>query len=329
MNRLFIFICLSLSLVACHPKNASNAANSASNNIKKDSAEGDLVIPGFYKKQIELNHSKLTGTTGDFTSFKKYLKTLDTNLLAAPYVLDYIKTCLHLTDTLLRDSVFLYYHVEFNNVIRKLSDSVITQYDYTIKAIDTGLKSPDALAFTDNLNQCGIEYVENEVDGDYIQIKPEYLYDNFKNYVTKDICKYLQFTDIETKEGYSVDGGLSITFDQLYQRIKRWEKFANTYPHSLYRKTAIANYNMYMNTLICGMDNSPVYDYDSSYALLPEIKTLYQKIMKDDTASRTTKIITVYYDSIAAHNFNRNDSVITQLTRKYKLDEIMNMPSLR
>jgi hypothetical protein len=57
-----------------------------------------------------------------------------------------------------------------------------------------------------------------------------------------------------------------------------------------------------------GMDNSRVFDFDNN-SLLPEVKTLYEKIMGEGTESTTTKIISSYYGFLARHDFQENDSI--------------------
>jgi hypothetical protein len=321
MKKVLVFTTLAVALFSC---------NGGSKKDEKKVAEviptavlaKELLQPDFMKTRIFANHGKLAGITGNLQSFKKYLKTLDTNLQAIPYALDYIKTCIHVSDTLQRDSIFFYYMVEIDAILDKLDDSILRQYASTVKAVDSGSKSKEALAFTDNINLCGIELIDDALEGDYLRFNPDFLYNNFQDFVSKDIVEFLDQTGKETTEGFSEDGGLNMSFEDLYKRIKIWEKFANTYPNSLFRNAAWGNYRVYMGALFTGLDNSPVYDYNTQ-ELLPELKTLYEKIIKDDTASKTSHIISEYYDSLSAHGFMRNDSVIGQLERKYKLWNMM------
>ena len=131
---------------------------------------------------------------------------------------------------------------------------------------------------------------------------------NFKNRVSPDAKEYLAKRKDELKEGYSEDAGLLISFDALYDRIKRWENYQNHFPESHHTVEANYYYTSYLEMLITGMDNSRVFDLETNI-LLPEVKLLYEKIMNDNPESTTTKIITAYYSFLEHHNFTENDEI--------------------
>jgi hypothetical protein len=258
-------------------------------------------------KLVTANHQKLSGITGDFKSYKLYLDKLDNDsLISIPFALDYIKTCIS-TDNVDRDSIFLLFNIKFFAVANRLSDSLDTKYKTLIEQLDKDSNTVELKSFKNNLKACGIDIFSTE-GMYYLDVIPDFFYKNFKNRVSEGVAEFLNIRKDELKQGFSEDAGMLISFEDLYSRVKRWENFINKYPNTVYSDEANSYYTTYIETLMTGMDNSRVFDFDNN-SLLPEVKTLYEKIMGEGTESTTTKIISSYYGFLARHDFQENDSI--------------------
>lgn len=265
-----------------------------------------LVQDSSITKMLTANHLKLTGVKGDFESFKKYLNKLDDDSLTSiPFALDYINTCIP-QDNAYRDSIYLLFISKFDSVESRLNDSLDTKYTILMGQLQNDSNTVEVNSFKNNLTTCGIGIYSTEGDY-YLDVTPDYFYDNFKNRVSEGVKEYLDIRRDELNKGFSEDAGMLISFEDLYGRVKRWEKFNNQYPNTVYNKEARSFYEIYLETLMTGMDNSRVFDLDSN-SLLPEIRTLYEKIKNEEPESQTTKIISSYYDFLAQHNF-KDDSI--------------------
>ncbi|MGZ3884812.1 MAG: hypothetical protein ACXVPQ_02885 [Bacteroidia bacterium] len=298
-------------LFACSPESSQDKPTSStdSTQVKKDSTPiGDyLLVDNFISNAITANHRKLAGVKGDFKSFKSYLeKSGIDSLTSIPFALDYINTCLA-PNSPDRDSVFFYFKEKFYAVTNKLSDSLNTKYNALMEQFAKDSTTAELKAFKNNLKACGIDIFSSE-GMYYLDVIPDYFYTNFKNQVSEGTAGFLDIRKDEMKEGFSEDAGMLISFEQLYQRIKRWEKFIKKYPGTVYSDEAGSYYQTYIQTLMTGMDNSRVFDYETN-ALLPEVKTLYEKIIREEPESATTKIIASYYAFLSRHDFKDNDSI--------------------
>jgi hypothetical protein len=131
---------------------------------------------------------------------------------------------------------------------------------------------------------------------------------------------FLTIQKQEMKEGFSEDAGLIITYPQLYQRVEAWAKFMHNHPQHLLTDDALDRYRTYLSTLITGMDNTPVFEYEP-HALNEEAKALYEDIIKNGTDPLAKKIITEYYQYLSKDSFRYNDSVTTFLDR-YDLETL-------
>jgi hypothetical protein len=296
----FIFLML---LTACHqPTKKADKAK-----VSQNMQPADLLKAGSINKLVAKNHKRLVSVHGDFNSFKKYLAQLSDNDPASiPYALDYIKTCIPVSLPE-KDSVIWLFTLKFYKITNKLSDSLETTDASVIKLMDDKPTPSPVKYFTNNLAACGIGIFQTEGNY-YLDMMSGYLYKNFENRISEGVKAYLYIRKGEMAAGFTEDAGLLISFDALYGRVRQWEKFLNDYPKTIYSGAASDYYYTYLQTLLTGMDNSRVFDMETG-VLSPEVKTIYEKAMRQDTSSKTSKIISSYYDLLARHNFKETDSV--------------------
>jgi len=155
----------------------------------------------------------------------------------------------------------------------------------------------------------------------YIDEKPDYLYNIFKSRISNEMTEYLRISSKEIKEGFLNDGGLTISFENLYERIITWENFINKYPEFLLKKEVEDNYSKYLSTFFSGSDNTPIYEYEPA-KLLPEIKKIYEKIIAKNESRKSTKEVTAFYNKLKKNNFIRLEE------NNQNLPETNNTPTL-
>ncbi len=291
-------------------------SNKSSNISDKDTyATTDYLLEdNSISKLLTSNHQQLISQTGDFKSFKIYLDKLDNDSATSiPFALDYINTCIS-SGNIDRDSIFLLFNVKFYAIANRLSNSLDTKYKFLIDQLDKDSNTVELKYFKNNLQSCGLDIFSSE-GMYYLDVEPNFFYNNFKGRVSDGVKEYLNIRKDELKQEFSEDAGMLISFEDLYLRVKRWEIFINKYPNTVYYGEANSYYITYLETLMTGMDNSRVFDFDNN-SLLPEIKTLYEKIKNETPESQTTKVISSYYDFLARHDFKENDSIDIFLKNK-------------
>lgn len=286
-----------------------------------------LLVPDSITKIVERNHARFAGEKGDFNSFKKLLQGLDDRDAASiPVALDYVETAL---DSQLpeRDSVVILFNQKFYTICNGLTDSLETRYAKVVGLIDKGEKTEQTRLFRSNLRQCGIGVFESEGSA-YLDILPDYLYKHFQNRVSPAVERYLSIRRDELAQGFSEDAGMLISFQQLYDRVKTWESFLNSYPANVYTDEAESDYETYLETLMTGMGNSRVFDLETD-ELIPEVKDIYEREARENPESRTGKIIGPYVDFLARHNFKYTDSVDVFLKERHLSTMLGVQPPLR
>jgi hypothetical protein len=196
-----------------------------------------------------------------------------------------------------------------------------------IVQFDKDSNTNERRSFKQNIEACGIDIFSSEGTY-YLDVIPDYFYTHFKNRVSEGVAAFLSIRKVEMEEGFSEDAGMLISFEKLYERVKHWESFIKKYPNTVYHDEANSYYVSYLETLLTGMDNSRIFDFDKN-VLLPEIKTLYQNILNDSPESPTTQIVSSYYTFLARHNFTENDSIEVFLKAHNLSTMLAVQPSIR
>ena len=94
----------------------------------------------------------------------------------------------------------------------------------------------------------------------------------------------------------------------MYQRVIIWEDFIEKHPDFFLKDEARSFYILYLSTIITGMDNSPLFDWDTRQ-ILPEIKSLYENIVAQKNLRKSTEIIVDYYRLLQLNNFEQLNDV--------------------
>ena len=139
---------------------------------------------------------------------------------------------------------------------------------------------------------------------------PDFYYKTFKDYVTDDYKEYLEITSKENEKSYVADSGLSITLEELGDRIITWEKFLEKYPNSKLNDKVNNICNSYRRDYILGVPGG-IYDYKEN---LKE----YNRFIKKYPDSPTTELLDCYLMELNINNFEDNDSeVLSRIVDEY------------
>ena len=134
---------------------------------------------------------------------------------------------------------------------------------------------------------------------------PHLYYDLFKDYVTDDYKEYLKIWAKDDEELYQADAGLCISFEELGDRIARWENFLNKYPNSTLKPKVTALLNSYREDYLLGMENTPTRDggYDGQpFTICEENMKEFNRFMEKYPNSPTVELIKYYLENYENEN---------------------------
>lgn len=134
-----------------------------------------------------------------------------------------------------------------------------------------------------------------------LRTEPNFYYNTFKNYVTKD---YSDFLILESKDNsvlYSADAGISITFEEVSVRVLYWENYLNKYPKSKMFEKAREEYLNYCTNYLFGMDNTPTFEY-STNEIYPENQLEFDRFISKNPKSKLTALVNLLLTNIKKMN---------------------------
>lgn len=156
-------------------------------------------------------------------------------------------------------------------------------------------------------------------EGDYyIGQDLDFVTERFYEYLSPAMKTYLTQLNKENKEGFSEDGGLSISQYELVDRTVWWEKFTSANPNSILTNRANDDWKYYLETLLTGMDNSPVTN-DDGITIDDYYKTAYTYLQHKYPSSQTNKYVNPYFKLLLQHNHNE----VSKLISNYKTKKII------
>lgn len=267
-----------------------------------------MVCEGFnylnIRSTIQDYESKFTSPKGNLTTFKNQITGFrDLGLISIPITESLINKYLSTFSKAERDSVYVMFNEIVYSAINDFNDSLELKYTSLLRRNNKKIVETEITEFKRSLDICGLTLLQTEGEN-YVDVKYDYYYKLFKGRVSPALNDYLKIRMKELRQGFSEDAELLISFHQLYRRVLTWEKFNKKYPDFFYRQETQLNYQTYLSTLITGMDNSPVFDYDSG-KLFPIIHDLFLDIVSRHNSLKSTRVIKEYYELLKESNFTR------------------------
>jgi len=290
------------------------------------------VCEGFnyatFNSKIQECESKFISPKGDFNSFKKQIFRLhELGIVSIPVTENLINKYLNTFPKAERDSVYVLFNDVVYTVINDFNDSLELKYTTLLRRNNKKIVESEISEFKRILDVCGLTLLQTEGEN-YVDVKYDYYYKLFKGRVSPALNDYLKIRMKELNQGFSEDAELLISFRQLYRRVLIWEKFNKKYPDFFNKQETQLNYATYLSTLITGMDNSPVFDYDSG-KLFPIIHDLYLEIVSRHNSLKSTSVIKEYYELLKESNFTRPDHLDQFLTDNELFSMIGMQPETR
>lgn len=168
------------------------------------------------------------------------------------------------------------------------------------KAIMGGdIKDPGLKELVQKTNNSG--YKVETAEGTFFPILNYQFYKKFSDYVTPDLKNYIEIMAVESKQVPAKDGALVIGWDEVVKRALEQEKFINTYKDSVKLKDVKQLYKKYLFFTLYGLNNTPLFSYDSN-TLNPKALEAYNNAIKNDGSSDFLQILEDYLKLLSKNN---------------------------
>lgn len=134
----------------------------------------------------------------------------------------------------------------------------------------------------------------------------------FERFLSPAMRSFLAIRRAEEDEGYSEDAGLLISWDQLAERIARWERFLDANPGFQLAGEGRYRYDNYLAVYLTGMDNSRVFEYPRE-TLDPRVRASYERFLTRHAESGTARIVRGYLDVLGRNGWRAEPDVVAFL----------------
>ena len=134
-----------------------------------------------------------------------------------------------------------------------------------------------------------------------LRTEPNFYYNVFKKYVTKDYSDFLLLEAKDNSVLYSADAGIGITFEEISERVLYWENYLNKYPKSKLFEKAREDYINYCTNYLFGMDNTPTFEY-STNEIYPENQLEFDRFISKNPKSKLAALVNLLMTNIKKMN---------------------------
>ncbi len=246
----------------------------------------------------------------DISVITKQLEKYDlTDVNSIGTALEFVKSTINRLSPADRDSAFFAFSTFYYTTMNEFNEKQLWSNDSLTNKLyaDTLNTDPAVKALKQKLaaNGLGLYMTEGNY---YVDALPDYLYDNFSRSVSPSVKEFLRIRKGELAAGFSEDAGLVISFEELGKRVIAWENFIDTFPDSPLVGEAKSNWDLYLSTLLSGMDNSRIFDFDSNQ-LIPAVKQVYNTFLEKYPQTRSGKLIAKFYNFLKENNFEYSEAV--------------------
>lgn len=212
------------------------------------------------------------------------------------------------------NQLYLSYLKENRKIIDCINreDSWYTDNFYSLNEISSKVMT----AKESDMDRYGLYFWELGEGDVEIRTQPYFYYNIFAKYVTADFYDYLKILREEDAVLYEADAGLSISFEDLGERIVVWEGFLRKHPNTALLKNVLERYFTYQIDYLLGMDNTPTAEYDEeseAYIFTPETLAEFTRFLRKYPDSPTTELIEFFMKNFDGKAFAKEESIYIML----------------
>ncbi len=321
MKRRMLFLILISSILfvmatACNGKDINEIGNQLVDNIEFDKAEGDV---GSHEEKLmeEFNNA----IKGDIEPFV-LVKLIDENIgkvktnVATEMINRLEEIQLGYIDRYTEELFMEEYQMElitlseiFNSNSEDKEYSVEDYLFFDVEKIEE-IKN-------ENLKQL----VERIIEGKFKLINMEGAYypiidyeglKVYGDYISEEMNDYLDLKSMESNMPVILDGGITISFDELAERLIKTENYILKYPDGQKYEEVLRLYGIYLKFYFEGSPNTLIYDYESKI-IKDEVLASYERL-KNMEETVISQVVSKYIDIIMENDNIIDESVLSKVT---------------
>ncbi|MBZ2175821.1 hypothetical protein K8M07_11290 [Schnuerera sp. xch1] len=132
----------------------------------------------------------------------------------------------------------------------------------------------------------------------------------YSDYLPDEIDEYINIKSMDSNKPKMLDAEMSISFDELTERLIDTENYIKQYPKSVKNEEVLRIYGEYLRIYLEGAPNTPIYDYGTK-TIKNEVLSSYKEVSKmEDTITST--IVSKYIDIIVQNQNIIDENVFSK-----------------
>jgi hypothetical protein len=234
------------------------------------------------------------------TEFKTFIAQLDSSdITTATKATEKFKAIFTGQPALLCDSAFVVFQALYDSLEMRLSENHqndTTNYEPLLyenqAAVPKALKDYRKMLTLNGFKLSAAEGVT------YIEQDRNFIAKNFYALVSPVMKDYLSEIQLENKQGFAIDGVITISPKLLVDRNVWYEKFIAANPGFVFVSTCKDYQKAYLTYLLCGYEKTMVYSNRQTGDLSDFYINAYNYLLAKYADSETAKNVVPYYDAL-------------------------------
>jgi hypothetical protein len=189
-------------------------------------------------------------------------------------------------------------------------------FDPDTKRIDhEKIKCGDMRDYYENLSEGPILAVLYE-DTPVLLVDYKKLLEKYGDYISEPLKQLYDAYAVSTEKPMAENATLAITYKELLGRADRIEKLLREFSdNELIKKDALWLYGTYINAMLMGTTNSPIFNRDNDNTFSGEAKNVYMDYMRANADAVLTYVLKEYFSYLLSIDFKLdfNDKVMSKV----------------
>ncbi len=170
-------------------------------------------------------------------------------------------------------------------------------------------------------DKLGIYFKETDTLTYTLSFKPGYFYNIFKNKVTPDVRAFLQLRTDDKKSPYLEGNKVIVSWEELRNRVLRWEDYMKRYPKAKYIDIAKKTYQDHLTTYLFGTETTPTIEF-SNKKMLPEFEQEFVIMVKKNPKTISGKLTKDFIEYFIKNSGNFKPDELNKKLKEYSKAEI-------
>jgi len=137
----------------------------------------------------------------------------------------------------------------------------------------------------------------------------------YNDYLSDEMKSYIDIKSIDSNNPTVLDASLVISFDELAERLIKTENYIKEYPDGIRYEELLRLFGVYLRLYLEGVDNTPIYDYETKEIKNEVLKSYKKTEAKKDTV--TSNIVSKYISIIEENQNIIDNNVFSKITELY------------